>query len=111
MRKAIVGLPVSTIALTRSSCCAKRSRLSRSPMWFSAQASREAWAENHMGDRDSLDLFAQQDDLVKAIVETGKPTIAFLINGRPPPVNYAAEHVPPAFQGCRLGRETGGPSP
>jgi beta-glucosidase len=32
---------------------------------------REAWAENHLGDRDSLDLLGAQNDLVKAVVETG----------------------------------------
>ncbi|PYT02181.1 MAG: beta-glucosidase, partial [Acidobacteria bacterium] len=71
------------------------------------ETSREAWAENHMGDRDSLDLFAQQDDLVRAIVETGKPTIVFLINGRPLSTVYVAEHVPAVFEGWRLGQETG----
>jgi beta-glucosidase len=32
---------------------------------------REAWAESHRGDRDSLDLLGAQNDLVKAVVETG----------------------------------------
>ena len=36
---------------------------------------REAWAEIHLGDRDSLDLLGAQNDLVKAVVETGTPTI------------------------------------
>ena len=36
---------------------------------------REAWAENHRGDRDSLDLLGAQNDLVKAVVETGTPTV------------------------------------
>jgi beta-glucosidase len=30
------------------------------------QTSREAWAADHLGDRDSLDLLGSQDDLVKA---------------------------------------------
>ncbi len=38
---------------------------------------REAWSENHLGDRDSLDLLGAQNDLVKAVVETGTPTIVF----------------------------------
>ena len=42
------------------------------------QTSREAWAPNHQGDRDSLDLLGNQDDLLKAIVTTGKPVIVFL---------------------------------
>ncbi len=42
------------------------------------ETAREGYAENHLGDRDSLDLIGQQNDLVKAIVETGKPTILIL---------------------------------
>jgi beta-glucosidase len=34
---------------------------------------REAWSEQHLGDRDSLDLLGAQNDLVKAVVETGTP--------------------------------------
>ena len=55
---------------------------------------REAWSESHLGDRDSLDLLGAQNDLVKAVVETGTPTVVLLINGRPLSINYIAEHVP-----------------
>ncbi len=68
---------------------------------------REAWAENHLGDRDSLDLLGAQNDLVKAIVETGKPTVVLLINGRPLSINYVAEHVPAILEGWYLGQEGG----
>jgi beta-glucosidase len=71
------------------------------------RTNREAWAENHLGDRDSLDLIGYQDQLIKAIVETGKPTIVFLINGRPLSINYAAEHVPAIVEGWYLGQEGG----
>jgi beta-glucosidase len=71
------------------------------------ETTREGWAENHLGDRDSLDLLGQQNDLVKAIVETGKPTILFLIGGRPLSINYAVEKVPVIFEGWYLGQETG----
>jgi len=71
------------------------------------ETTREGWAENHLGDRDNLDLLGQQNDLVKAIVETGKPTIVFLIGGRPLSINYAAEKVPAIFEGWYLGQETG----
>src|ERR1017187_9132037 len=36
---------------------------------------REAWSEQHLGDRDSLDLLGAQEALIRAVVETGKPTI------------------------------------
>ncbi len=68
---------------------------------------REAWSENHLGDRDSLDLIGFQDQLIKAIVETGTPTVVFLINGRPLSINYAAEHVPAILEGWYLGQEGG----
>ncbi len=47
------------------------------------QTSREAWGLNHMGDRTSLDLIGRQEELIQAMVATGKPVIAFLFNGRP----------------------------
>jgi beta-glucosidase len=71
------------------------------------QTSREAWAVNHQGDRDSLDLLGNQDDLVKAILATGKPTVVFLQHGRPNSINYIAEHVPAILEGWYLGQEGG----
>jgi beta-glucosidase len=71
------------------------------------QTSREAWSLTHLGDRASLDLLGRQDDLVKAVLETGKPTIVFLINGRPLSINYIAENVPAILEGWYLGEETG----
>ncbi|MGA7924768.1 MAG: CIA30 family protein [Candidatus Sulfotelmatobacter sp.] len=68
---------------------------------------REAWSERHLGDRDSLDLVGAQNDLVKAVVETGTPTVVLLINGRPLSINYIAEHVPAILEGWYLGEEGG----
>jgi beta-glucosidase len=69
--------------------------------------SREGWGEEHLGDRDSLDLPGRQDDLVRAVVETGVPTVALLINGRPLSINYVTEHVNAIFEGWYLGQEGG----
>jgi len=71
------------------------------------QTSREAYAANHLGDRDSLDLLGKQDELVKAVMATGKPTIVFLINGRPLSINAVAQRVPAILEGWYLGEETG----
>jgi beta-glucosidase len=68
---------------------------------------REAWSEQHLGDRDSLDLLGAQTDLVKAVIQTGTPTVVFLINGRPLSINYIAEHVPAILEGWYLGEEGG----
>ena len=68
---------------------------------------REAWSNDHRGDRDSLDLLGAQNDLVKAVVETGKPVVVLLINGRALSVNYIAEHTQGIYEGWYLG-EMGG---
>jgi len=71
------------------------------------QLSREAWADNHLGDRSSLNLVGQQEDLARAILALGKPTIVVLLNGRPLAVNYLAENAPALIEGWYLGQETG----
>jgi beta-glucosidase len=71
------------------------------------QTSREAWAPEHKGDRDSLDLLGNQDELVKAILATGKPVVVFLQHGRPNSINYVAENVPAILEGWYLGQEGG----
>src|SRR6266404_1379231 len=68
---------------------------------------KEAWAANHLGDRDSLELVGRQNDLVKAVLGTGKPTIVMLINSGPLSINYIAEKVPAILEGFYLGQETG----
>lgn len=68
---------------------------------------REAWSENHLGDRDSLDLLGAQNELVRQVVETGTPTVVLLINGRPLSINYIADKVPAILEGWYLGQEGG----
>jgi beta-glucosidase len=68
---------------------------------------REAWSEKHLGDRDTLDLPGQQEALIKAVVETGIPVVALLINGRPLSINWLAEHAHGIFEGWYLGEEGG----
>ncbi|MEO6590024.1 MAG: glycoside hydrolase family 3 N-terminal domain-containing protein [Pyrinomonadaceae bacterium] len=68
---------------------------------------KEAWAENHLGDRDSLELVGRQNELIKAVLATGKPTVVFMINSGPLAINYVAENVPAILEGFYLGEETG----
>lgn len=68
---------------------------------------KEAWAENHLGDRDSLELIGRQNELVKAVQATGKPFVVFLINSGPLAINYVAENAPAILEGFYLGEETG----
>ena len=45
-------------------------------------------------DRSSLDLPGNQEQLLEAVVATGKPVILVLENGRPLTIPWAKEHVP-----------------
>lgn len=71
------------------------------------QLSREAWADNHLGDRSSLDLVGPQNELAKRIFALGKPVVVILLNGRPLAVNYLAENAPALVEGWYLGEQTG----
>ena len=68
---------------------------------------REGWGEDHTGDRVDLNLLGAQDELAKAILETGKKTALLLINGRPLAINYLAENAPAIIEGWYLGQEQG----
>jgi beta-glucosidase len=69
--------------------------------------SREAWADTHLGDRDSLDLIGRQDELVAAVLKTKVPTVVVLLHGRPNSINFIAENVPAILDGWYLGQESG----
>jgi beta-glucosidase len=71
------------------------------------QTCREGWSRTHLGDRDSLDLPGRQEELLRAIVGTGKPVVLLLINGRPLSITYAAEHVPAILEAWYPGQEGG----
>ena len=71
------------------------------------QTSREAWGLKHMGDRTSLDLIGRQNELVQAMVATGKPVIVLLFNGRPLSIVDVARTVPVIFECWYLGQECG----
>ena len=69
--------------------------------------SREAWADNHLGDMDTLDLSGPQNQLAKELIALGKPVVVVLLNGRPMSVNYLAGNAPALIEGWYLGQETG----
>lgn len=71
------------------------------------QISREAWSRVHLGDRANLDLFGRQEDLLKAIVATGKPVVVLLFNGRPIAINFAAQNAGAILECWYLGQEAG----
>lgn len=71
------------------------------------EITREAIHVGAPGDRNSLNLFGDQDALVEAMIATGKPIIALLINGRPLTVTRLAEKANALVEGWYLGQEGG----
>jgi beta-glucosidase len=55
----------------------------------------------------SLDLTGLQLDLLKAVYETGTPTVVVLINGRPLSIRWTAENIPAIVEAWMCGEEGG----
>jgi beta-glucosidase len=55
----------------------------------------------------SLDLTGVQEDLIRAVYETGTPTVVLLVNGRPLSTRWTAEHVPAIVEAWRPGERGG----
>ena len=70
-------------------------------------------APKHLGtdgegyDVASLDLTGLQEDLLKAVYETGTPVILVLINGRPLSIRWAAEKIPAIVEAWIPGEKGG----
>ena len=69
--------------------------------------SREAWADNHLGDVADLSLMSSQQDLVDAMLQVGKPVVVVLINGRPLAIPTVAERAPAILEAWYAGQEGG----
>jgi beta-glucosidase len=57
--------------------------------------------------RASLDLPGIQEQMLEAVVATGKPVVLVLENGRPLDIHWAAEHVPAILEAWYPGTEGG----
>jgi len=55
----------------------------------------------------SLDLTGVQEDLIKAVFETGTPVVVVLINGRPLSTRWTAENVPALVEAWQPGERGG----
>ena len=71
------------------------------------QSSREGWANNHLGDRPSLDLVGEQQELFDALKALGKPISVVLINGRPASTVKVSEQANAILEGWYLGEQGG----
>jgi beta-glucosidase len=56
-------------------------------------------------DRMTLDLPGVQEELVRAVVATGTPTVIVLVGGRPLALTWIADHVPAILQAWLPGEE------
>jgi len=68
---------------------------------------REAWTDDHWGDRTNLTLPGLQNELIQEILKTGKPIVAVMFGGRPLVFPLIVENVPALIQAFYLGQETG----
>jgi beta-glucosidase len=57
--------------------------------------------------RSTLDLPGKQQELLEAVVATGKPVVLLLISGRPLNITWASEHVPAILEGWYPGTAGG----
>jgi beta-glucosidase len=73
----------------------------------SGATSREGWANNHLGDRATLGLVAQQDDLARAMFALGKPVVVVLINGAPLSIPEVAGKANALLEAWYPGQEGG----
>ena len=71
------------------------------------QTSREGWAKTHLGDRSSLDLVGEQQELFDALRALSKPIAVILINGRPASTVKIAEQTNALVEGWYLGEQGG----
>lgn len=57
--------------------------------------------------RSTLELPGRQEELLKAVVATGKPVVLVLMAGRPLSINWAAAHVPAILEAWQPGSQGG----
>jgi beta-glucosidase len=86
---------------------ARRSDLVVLVLGDNEQTAREAYENNHLGDRESLGLPGQQEQLALAVAATGAPVVLVLINGRPQSIPNLVQRIPAIVEGWYLGQETG----
>jgi beta-glucosidase len=86
---------------------AERSQLVVLVLGDNEMTSREGWAENHLGDRASLDLPGRQGELAREVLATGTPVVLVLIHGRPLAIPDLVASAPAILDGWYLGQETG----
>ena len=65
------------------------------------------WMEGEAASRTSLGFTGAQEQLLEAVVATGKPVIVVVLAGRPLQLKWASEHVPAIVEAWSPGIEAG----
>jgi len=94
-------------AIKEAVSTAKKSDLVILVLGGNEQTSREAWSKVHLGDRASLDLFGDQNELARAVIATGRPVVLLLFNGRPLSIVRLKDQIPAIVECWYLGQESG----
>lgn len=68
---------------------------------------REGWANNHLGDLTDIDLFGDQNDLIKRLKTLNKPLVGFVFTGSPLACKTLNDNAEALVQCWFLGQETG----
>lgn len=71
------------------------------------QVTRETTNPSAPGDRNSISLYGDQDKLIDAVLATGKPVVALLLNGRPLAIPKLAAGAKALLEGWYLGEQGG----
>ncbi|UTF52230.1 beta-glucosidase BglX [Natronosalvus rutilus] len=68
----------------------------------------EQWQQSgECSSRTRIDLPGQQQELLEAVLDTGTPVVAVLMNGRPLAIPWVAENVPAILETWFLGTQAG----
>jgi beta-glucosidase len=105
-------IPPAEAALAEAEALVKDSDVAVVCVGLSSELEGEEMRAVHIpgfqgGDRTSLDLPGPQEELVKAAVATGRPTIVVLSSGSAISANYAAEHANALLAAWYGGEEAG----
>jgi beta-glucosidase len=65
------------------------------------------WMSGEAASRTTIDIPGRQEELIKAIVATGKPVVLVLMNGRTLAIGWEAAHVPAILETWFLGTKAG----